>query len=208
VLGQRLARSERTISGGDDGACATARDEDNAAASAELGQRLLHEIEQREAVGVHGLRELLEIGAEQRRWIDQGRAVHDVQCAGVRLGGCRDDLLAACDRPDIGLDRRYLRASLLDARLASISKAVDNVALALANFRHVNADGSGVNAVVSASTRQVCNAPAGHHGLGWSAALVHAGAANVFSFDESRAHSSFSEGGRERSTRLPGTYDD
>src|SRR5258708_574337 len=79
--------------------------------------------------------------------------------------------------------------SFLEPRLDAASKVLDNLALALANFPHLDADGTSVHAVVRAPARQVRDAPAGDHGLGRGASLIDAGAAYVFPFDESRAHS-------------------
>src|ERR1019366_7382841 len=93
---------------------------------------------------------------------------------------------------------------LLNAALAAIAKAVHDVALALADAFHVDADVAGVNAVISGPPPEVSDAGAGDHGLGGSASLVDAGAADMLALDESGAHAGFSQGSGKRCTALSG----
>src|SRR5664280_557603 len=92
--------------------------------------------------------------------------------------------------------------SLFDASLAAIAKAVHDIALALPNTSHIDADVSGANAIISASPRQIRDAGAGDHGLRGSAPFIDAGAADMFAFDESGVHPGFSQGRGKRCTGL------
>src|ERR1017187_1688424 len=90
-----------------------------------------------------------------------------------------------------------------DASLAASAKAVHDIALALPDTLHVDADVSGVNTIISASPRQIRDAGAGDHGLRGSAPFIDAGAADMFALDECGAHPGFSQGCAKRCTGLP-----
>src|ERR1035438_5434224 len=100
------------------------------------------------------------------------------------------------DQLDIG--------GLLNACLAGIAKTVYDIALALPDAFHVDANVAGVNAVIGASPRQISDAGAGDHGLGGSASHVDAGTADILALDDSGAHSGFSQRRAKRFTGLPG----
>jgi len=74
--------------------------------------------------------------------------------------------------------------SFFDARLSAIAEAVDDLALAVSNFHHVNGDRPGMDAVVGSAPGKVGNAGAGDHGFSRSAANVNARAPHVLAFDE------------------------
>src|ERR1700674_5334363 len=98
--------------------------------------------------------------------------------------------------------------SLLNLRLASTSKTVDDLAFALTNFRQVNADRSSLHTVFGGPARQVRDTAAGHHSFRGSASFVHAGAADMLPLDESGTHSGTGKSGGERRTGLPRADDD
>ena len=74
--------------------------------------------------------------------------------------------------------------SLFDTLLASVAPAGNYVALALANHLHIDANWTSVYAVVCRAPGEIGHSRAGNHGLGWCAALVDAGAPNVFALDD------------------------
>src|ERR1019366_1205581 len=141
------------------------------------------------------------------RWPRRTRTCVDEDLAG---GQCS---LAAVPLPDkqglrpgeTGFAEGQLEiCRLLNAALAAIAKAVHDIALALADAFHVDADVAGVNAIIGASPREISDAGAGDHGLGRSASLIDAGAADMFALDESGAHPGFSQGRGKRCTGLSG----
>ena len=69
-------------------------------------------------------------------------------------------------------------------------------------------DVAGVDAVVGRAAGQVRDAPAGDHGLGGSAALVDAGAADMLSLDQGGLAPGPRQRPRQRPARLPGADDD
>src|SRR5690242_11827294 len=132
-----------------------------------------------------------QIGAELA-----GLAVGQPQLQGLRPGEAR------------GGTQQVEAIGLLDAALAAATEARDDVALALAHARQVYGDRAGMHAVIGAATREVGNAGAGYHGLGWGAAFVDAGAADVLALDEGSAPSRAGERGGERAAALAGADHD
>ena len=91
---------------------------------------------------------------------------------------------------------------LLDASLAAVAKAVHDIALALSDTFHIDANVAGVNAVIGASARQVGDATAGDHRLGGSASLIDTGPADMFPLNQSSANAGFSQCGAKRRAGL------
>src|ERR1035437_3442245 len=128
--------------------------------------------------------------------VQKGYALHAVECRNRGTRTCVDEdllrskcKLAAVFLPDeqgpsageTGFAEDQLEiCCLLNAALAAIAKAVDDIALALPHAFHVDADVAGMNAIISASPRQIRDAGAGDHGLRGSASLIDAGTADMF----------------------------
>src|SRR5580692_12275601 len=98
--------------------------------------------------------------------------------------------------------------SFYDARLAAVAKAVNNVALTLANANQVNGDAASADAVIRATPRKIGDAPARHHRLGGRAAFIHAGSADVCALHERRAPSGIGQGLAQRRAPLARADDD
>src|ERR1035437_633108 len=90
-----------------------------------------------------------------------------------------------------------------NASLAAIAKAVHDIARALPVAFHVDADVTGLNAIISASPCKISDAGTGDHGLRGSASLVDAGSADMFALDESGVHPGFGQCRRKRGTGMP-----
>ena len=95
-----------------------------------------------------------------------------------------------------------------DAALVAGAKQIDDVALALADALHGDAQGAGMDAVIGAAAREIGDAAAGDHGLGGRAAFVDAGAADVNFFDESGAQPGVGERLAKRRAALAGADHD
>src|SRR5262249_28071358 len=95
-----------------------------------------------------------------------------------------------------------------DAPLAAAAKAVDDVALALANALHFGANLGCVHAVIVAATREVSDTTARNHRFGGCATFVDACPSNVVGFDESCAPAHSRERGGQRCTPLSGADND
>src|ERR1019366_4648704 len=151
--------------------------------------------------------------------VQKGYGLQAVECRHRGTRTCVDEdlpggecKLAAVFLPDeqrlsageTGLAEDQLKmCRFFDASLAAIAKAVHDIALALPNTFHVDADVAGVNAIISASPRQISDAGAGDHGLSGSASHIYAGTADLFALDECGAHPGFSQGCAKRCTGLP-----
>src|ERR1019366_5579970 len=150
--------------------------------------------------------------------VEKGHGLQAVECGhrGTRTGVDEDLRGSECSLAAVSLpDKQGLGAGetgfaedqlkicrLLNAPLATIAKAVHDIALALPAPFHIDADVAGVNAIIGASPREVSDAGAGDHGLGGSASLIDAGAANMLALDESGVHAGFSQGRGKRCTGL------
>jgi len=100
-------------------------------------------------------------------YVDRRPQPHEYGLRGGEAGLAEDEIKICC---------------FFNALLAAVTKAVHNVAFALPDAFHVDADVPGVNAVVSASTREICDASAGDHGFRWRATFVDAGSAYMLAF--------------------------
>ena len=74
-------------------------------AAADQRHRLLHEIEQRQPVGLHRAGEFLEVGVEHAGRIDHGGGMDDVLQARAELADLRHQLGASGDGADLGAQR-------------------------------------------------------------------------------------------------------
>src|ERR1035438_392683 len=150
--------------------------------------------------------------------VKKGYGLQAVECRHRGTRTCVDEdllrsecKLAAVFLPDeqrlsageTGLAEDQLKiCRLCNASLAASAKAVHDIALALPDTLHVDADVSGANAIISASPRQIRDAGAGDHGLRGSAPFIDAGTADMFALDESGVHPGFSQGRGKRCTGL------
>src|SRR5204863_6454703 len=90
-----------------------------------------------------------------------------------------------------GLTQQQIDAlCVLQTLLAAIPPAIHNVAFALADFFHIDADWTRLYAVITAASRQIRNSCAGNERLGRCAAFIDARSADVFAFDNRRLASS------------------
>src|ERR1700730_7300273 len=87
--------------------------------------------------------------------------------------------------------------------LTAVAKAVDNVALALTQPLHIDANVAGMHTVVLAPSSEVRNAPARHHGLRRRAPLIDASSAYVASLNKRRPKPSLRQCSAKRGTALP-----
>ncbi len=85
-----------------------------------------------------------------------------------------------------------------NAFLAPAAKTLDDIPFALAHHGHIDADRTGLYAIVSRAPGQVGDPRAGHHSFRGGAAFIDAGTAYVLLLDQRCFPASPGQGGRER----------
>src|SRR5580704_9775562 len=92
--------------------------------------------------------------------------------------------------------------------LPAVAETKDNVALSLTNARHVDDNGSHVDAVIATSAGQVGDACTGHHGFGGTATGIDTSTASVLALDHGGLLSRCSQNLRQGIPPLTGADDD
>src|ERR1700716_2002752 len=97
---------------------------------------------------------------------------------------------------------------LLNSFQAALAKLFNHTLLALADFAHVDVDIAVMHAIVRRAPREISDASAIEHRLGWRAAIVDARAADVSALDERSLPTRLGQRRGQRLTSLTRSNDD